>query len=177
MNIQNNNIVLELKPENESDTKLFAARQLLHKYANDLQIPTKDIPPLRPPSKPQNNRISFDPFKSHSFNAQVSTSKESMASSSSNGKISETERKLQALNERAKRLEEDIQNKTLDRCWQAFLPGQLKSQQNVDTALISDEHTSDKMKGDGALLARRMKQIEEERKKREAGFTTKAMRK
>jgi len=73
-------------------------------------------------------------------------------------------------------MELDMQRKPLDREWAAFLPGQTAHQPTV--AATSDEGIDrGKSKGDGALLAQRMKRMNEERKKREeGGFTTKAMR-
>lgn len=180
----NQNVTLELKPENESSSKLFSARQLLHKYALKLGISSDDVAPLRKPkpspsvSTTSSSQKSFDPFKAHSFNVQAA----SVGAPNPNGVtpdgstyMSNTERELDKLNKRAKQLETEFKKKPLERDWVAFLPGQQPQQQDQNSG---DLQTSGSSRGDGALLAQRMKRMEEERKKREeGGFTTKAMRK
>lgn len=116
---------------------------------------------------------SFDPFKSQSFNIQAATvGAPNPNSIAPDGGKSSTDRKLEILQQKQKRLEESIQTLT-DREISAFLPyetGPIVSLSSPGDSILD-------AKGDGALLAAAAKKkIEERKKQAEGGFTTKSMR-
>jgi len=95
-------------------------------------------------------------------------------SSSSDAYVSPTQSQLDFLTAKKQNIEKSLDAKPFDRELTAYSPttsAEATSQQEVP------EMRSAGGKGDGALIAQRMKKLDEERKQREnAGFTTKAMR-
>ena len=122
----------------------------------------------------RNNQTAFDPFKSQSFNLQAAAAGAPTPDSiAPDGGKSSTERKLEILKQKERKLEESIQTLT-DREINAFLPCETGPIVTVN----SPGDTILDAKSDATLLAAAAKRKMEERKKQdEGGFTTKAMRK
>lgn len=177
-----------LLPHDESIETLISARELArNKCLKELSMTAKEFPPLPSPpttglqQQQRQQQPSFDPYKPFNYNTQAAmhgvnaTSLPSQALSSSDTTyISPTQKSLDFLTAKAKHYEKSLDAKPFDRELTAHSPAtstEATSHQEVR------EMQSSGGKGDGALLALRMKKMEEERKQREnAGFTTKAMR-
>jgi len=180
---------LVLLPHHESVESLISARELArNKCLKELSMTAKEFPPL--PSPPttglqqqqrQQQPSSFDPYRPFNYNTQAAmhgvnaTSLPSQAlSSSSDAYVSPTQSQLDFLTAKKQNIEKSLDAKPFDRELTAYSPTtsvEATSQQEVP------EMRSAGGKGDGALIAQRMKKLDEERKQREnAGFTTKAMR-
>lgn len=168
-----------LRPENEDRDVLMDARgeisEILMTTLKAEAVPS--LPNIQPlPDRDLNMRLNvntFDPFKSQSFNTQAAAvGAPNPSSVAPDGGKSSTERKLEILQQKQKRLEESVQKLT-DREISAFLPGEIGPIVSLDNPgdSVLDE------KGDAALLASAAKKKMEERKKQdEGGFTTKSMR-
>mmetsp|Transcript_9374 Transcript_9374/g.17637 ORF Transcript_9374/g.17637 Transcript_9374/m.17637 type:complete len:589 (+) Transcript_9374:129-1895(+) len=178
-NIQKTPDLIILRPENEDRGVLMDARgeisEILMTTLKAEAIPS--LPNIQPlPDRDLNMRLNvntFDPFKSQSFNTQAAAvGAPNPSSVAPDGGKSSTERKLEILQQKQKRLEESVQKLT-DREISAFLPGEIGpivSLDNPGDSVLDD-------KGDAALLASVAKKKMEERKKQdEGGFTTKSMR-
>jgi PUB domain. len=178
-NTQKSSDSIILRPENEDRELLMDARgelsEILMTTLKTEGVPSMpNIAPLpNPASDGRVHVATFDPFKSQSFNTQAAAAGAPNPSSvAPDGGKSSTERKLEMLQQKQKRLEESIQKLT-DREISAFLPGEIGP-------IVSLNSPGDSIfdgKGDAALLASAAKKKMEERKKQEeGGFTTKSMR-
>jgi len=207
---------IELREEKESTEQLVEARKLLaHKAVTVLGVSGNDIPAFRDPpprveltssaaaaaaatssSRSGGNTTgttsskTFDPYKSHSYNAQAAAvgapnpnsvlPTEDPTAAGGDNYVSRTERELNALKNKQERLERKMQKLGPGgRALAAFLPGSVGAVSTLrDASVGSTSSGADGGgRGDGSLLAARMKRMEEERKKREeGGFTTRAMR-
>jgi hypothetical protein len=180
-NIQQKADSIILRPENEDRDLLMDARgeisEILMTTLKAEAVPS--MPTIQPLPNPDSTvrldvTAAFDPFKSQSFNIQAAAAGAPNPSSVvPDGGKSSTERKLEILQQKQKRLEESLQKLT-DREISAFLPGEVGPIVSLNSPgdSILDE------KGDAALLASAAKKKMEERKKQdEGGFTTKSMRK
>ena len=203
-NSRNNNTdadLIVLHPENEDTSRLIATRHLMAQKAVEvLGMDERDLPTYRGPPKPVvlvggdagagGNRggnsntaatTTFDPYKTHSYNAQAAASGAADPHAIGGGGISRTEKELRALQSKQERLERKLQKLGPGgRGLAAFRPGSVGSISVVSSPPDDDGSGAGSAgggKSDGSLLAARMKRLEEERRKREeGGFTTKAMR-
>lgn len=178
---------LVLLPHNESVESLLSARELArNKCIKELNMTAKEFPPIPSPpnaglqQRERQQQSSFDPYRAYNYNTQAAmhgvnaTSLPSQAlSSSSDTYISPTQSQLDYLTNKKKNIEKSLDAKPFDRELTAYSPA---SSIDVSPQQMQEMQPSGG-KGDGALIAQRMKKIDEERKQREnAGFTTKAMR-
>ena len=185
--------MLELKAENESREILLRGRQTLVQSAvRDLRMSSDDLPKLpktvekvpastqaQPPastgpSKSRGSAAGFNVYKTHSHNMQSAAMGAPDPYSDASSTLSSTEKQLQLLQTKKDRLEREMQASIeADRGLVAYLPGQgpaVAGPSNANSGSAAG-------KSDSALVAARMKRMQDERKKQEeGGFTTKAMR-
>jgi hypothetical protein len=173
--------ILELVPSKESLTDLQAARRLLVERAvRVLEMDTKDLPKAKPPrtataTTSSSSSSSFDPYKTHNFNAQAAALG-APNPLTGDREPSRTESQLQALKSKQERLERKLHTHLIEREWVATRPGAVVPPP-LTAAAATSNNSGGGGSGDGSLLAAQMKRRQEERKKREeGGFTTQAMR-
>ena len=200
--------VIVLPPNNEDAARLISMRHLLaQKAVQVVGMEEQDLPRYKGPPRPValvggdsssssagtgggnrgNSTTTFDPYKTHSYNAQAAASgaadPHAIGGGNGGNGISRTEKELHALKSKQERLERKLQKLGPGgRALAAFRPGSVGNISVVSSP--SDDHGGGAGAGgagggksDGSLLAARMKRLEEERRKREeGGFTTKAMR-
>ena len=172
---------LELKHE-DREILLNGRDVLMHSALKDFGMEKEELPKLpimtvavkatqtaiAGSARSSNSTQGFNIYKGHSIN--VTAQQMNAPDPYANKSLSTTERTLQTLTDKKKRMESKFQN-VMDRCLVAYLPG------DGPTTSASNMTSSGEGKGDSSLVAARMKRMEEERKKREeGGFTTKAMR-
>jgi len=194
-------VILRPKPNNEHlDHILQVRKDIVQALIKELNMdPRTDKIPTLPESvanlttnrgthagtkKPASaaTSVKFDPFKSHAFNTQAAAAgapnpNAVIPDGNTGAGSSTTERKLQMLQEKQKKLEANLQPQIMtpsDRSIVAFRPGQVGPIVSLDT---HGSASGDTERGDGSLVAAQVRRKMEERKKREeGGFTTKAMR-
>jgi len=167
-----------LNAEDEDLEVIVSTRQRLGKIlVEDLGVSKKDVPKpkQRPTQTSSTSQTKFDVFQTHSFNTQSAAvgapNPNSIRPDGTARDKSVTEKQLEKLRSKQEKLERKIQPKVMDREIAAFLPG------DESSVILAGNNDVRYGKGDASLLARHMKQREENRKKRdEGGFTTKAMR-
>jgi hypothetical protein len=182
---------------NQQLERLISARHLLALRAvQALGMDERDLPAYKGPP-PKNaaaadaaDAAAFDPYRTHSYNVQAAAAAAGGAAGGGEG-ISRTEKELHALKSKQERLERRLQKLGPGgRALAAFRPGgtggtggtggggSSSSSGSVAASLAPDDHPgTGTARGDGSLLASRMKRLEDERRQREeGGFTTRAMR-
>jgi hypothetical protein len=134
-----------------------------------LNMSADDLPKYNKPPAVSTTAIEFNPYKSNRHNATGQPQQPDAYEST-------TETKLKQLQSRQERLEAQLQGRQLqNRELVALRPNEEQQQQQVHN--ITTTTTTSDLPSDGALLAQRLKRLEQERKEREeGGFTTKAMR-
>mmetsp|Transcript_9460 Transcript_9460/g.17149 ORF Transcript_9460/g.17149 Transcript_9460/m.17149 type:complete len:642 (-) Transcript_9460:300-2225(-) len=174
--------LLELTSSKESLTDLQAARRLLVERAvRVLEMDPKDLPKAKAPrtmTTTTSSSSSFDPYKTHNFNAQAAALG-APNPLTGDREPSRTESQLQALKSKQERLERKLHTHLVEREWVATRPGAIVPPPLTTTtsAAAATSSSGGGGSGDGSLLAAQMKRRQEERKKREeGGFTTQAMR-
>jgi len=191
-------IVLEMGTE-DMDAIASLRTLLSQTLRKDLGVARGDLPRPPPPQRVAPSTTGsthptvarpFDPFKSHSYNAQAAAlgapNPTSIRPDGSSSKRSDTEVRLEELEGRRRKMERDVQrgggNGTMalsDRGIVACLPGDssfiIGNEGGPPTS--SSSSTGGRTSGDSSLLARQLTRKAEERKQREdGGFTTHAMR-
>ena len=192
--------VIVLPPDNEDAAQLISMRHLLaQKAVQVVGMEEQDLPRYKGPPKPValvggdssslssgagggnrgNSTTTFDPYKTHSYNAQAAAAGAAdphAIGGGGNGGICRTEKELHALQSKQERLERKLQKLGPGgRALAAFRPGSVGNISVVSSP--PDDHGggggdiggAGGGKSDGSLLAARMKRLEEERRKREEG--------
>jgi hypothetical protein len=181
--IVSNPEVIAMSPMREDSTVLIHIRnEISIILSKELKVDEKTIPPM--PCLPDTNtsyttkssNLTFDPFRSSSFNVQAAAvgapNPNSIVPDGSSAKsTSTTEKKLDMLKQKQIQLEQTFQS-LQDRNIVAYLPGDVGPIVTVNSPgdVILDS------KGDGALIASQLKKRMEDKRKEDTGFTTKAMR-
>jgi len=175
--IQNKVLVLKTENENTQDIQSIRA-DIVQVLMQELKVPSDDIPNASVAAKPvlstamPNNSSSgnttFNPYKTHSFNAQAASKGVTDPFSSANREKSSTERQLETLKIKEMKLKKEMENQFIDRNMIALLPNHA----NPIVTLASSDHDQG-TKGDSSLL---MSKLKKQNDNEEKGFTTKAMR-
>lgn len=198
----NNANTIELLPQNESHQWILHGQQLLRDASMKQQQPAatsasnsftgessdKSNDNVKPRSRENDvsatsssasssPSASFDPYKAHNFNTQAAATQGKVNPNSvvpDTKYESKIERDLNKLKNQADKLEKKNSAQPMDRMMFAMRPGELE----IPPEVLANQNNAyeGRTTGDGSLFAERMKRQEQERKKKEGGFTTKAMR-
>lgn len=167
----------EAKKEAYAKHIITARRLLMTRCTKDLNMKAEELPAYKPPppsanaatSKRDSAEAGFNPFQTQRYDGMSAAHGTQLTPNSQYE--STTDKQLQILQAKQKKLEQKLQKQLTDRQWVASHP----NASGKPTAIVTAEEPPSK--GDSSLIAAQMaKQQAAKKQREEGGFTTKSMR-
>jgi hypothetical protein len=161
-----------------------ARRLMVSRLVQELKVPADQIPPepprvvIPPPSDgptAATAATSFNVYAGHRYDAASAALGVQVAPDA--GHVGKTEAALRSLTQKQEQLERQLQREVADREWRATRPGEAAAPSAAAADSAEDRPSpAGAGKSDSGLLAARMQRQQQDRQRRDAGFTTRAMR-